>query len=340
MPPTPPTQLPPVIFLMGPTASGKTDMAMALRERLPVEIVSVDSALVYRGMDIGTAKPSLQQRAKAPHGLIDIRDPADAYSVADFCRDAESEIESITRAGRIPLLTGGTMMYFRALRDGLATMPAADPSVRRAIEREAERKGWPALHAQLTVIDSDYARQLHPNHSQRICRALEVYRISGKTMSQWRKAQDRERTLSRRYRLIQLGLGYSDRAQLHQRIEKRFLSMLEQGFIHEVKVLRQRGDLHIDLPSMRAVGYRQVWEYLDHTENAGIASAGMVAEADGNNGPCRELLHKGIAATRQLAKRQLTWLKQWPDLRRICVDQREFKQNIELALNFLGRESL
>lgn len=287
---------PPVIFLMGPTASGKTDLAIALAQRLPVELISVDSTLVYRGMDIGTAKPTAAERAAAPHALIDIRDPAEPYSVADFVSDVEREVAAIHARGKIPLLVGGTMLYFRALLDGLAQMPEADPLVRAQIEQEAQQHGWPYVHAQLAVVDPVTAAQIHPNHSQRLSRALEVYRISGKTMSQLREVQhaapytDR---FSARYSILELAIAPRDRAILHRRIEWRFGVMLEQGLVDEVKRLRARGDLHVDLPAIRAVGYRQVWEYLD----------GDLDYA--------QMLERGIIATRQLAKRQFTWLSGW-----------------------------
>ena len=320
------SNLPPVIFLMGPTASGKTDVAMAVYEQLPVDIISVDSALVYRGMDIGTAKPSAEELQKVPHQLIDICDPAEPYSAADFCEDAEQAIAQSIAAGRIPLLVGGTMMYFKALLEGLADMPESDPAVRAAILQEAEQQGWPALHAQLQLIDPEYAAQVHPNHSQRISRALEVYRCSAKTMSAWRAQQDPQRGLAHRFQVLQLALLPNDRADLHQRIEQRFQQMLAKGLVEEVQGLRNRGDLHLNLPSMRAVGYRQVWHYLDGHDNY------------------QTMGDKGLAATRQLAKRQLTWLQAWPALRPFMVqknmDQRTHQKIVELILNFLPTNSL
>jgi tRNA dimethylallyltransferase len=292
-----------VIFLMGPTASGKTDLAIALRQRLPVDIISVDSALVYRGMDIGSAKPSAEEQALAPHRLIDLRDPADSYSAADFRADALREIEAIVAQDRIPLLVGGTMMYFKALLEGMADMPAADPTVRAEIEALAVAKGWPHIHQLLAEVDPQTAAEIHPNHSQRLSRALEVYRISGKTMTALRAEQQRERdNLHQRYNVVQFAIGPRDRSVLHQRIEKRFGLMLEQGFIDEVKTLRQRADLHKDLPAIRAVGYRQVWEYLDGDYDY------------------EEMVAKGEAATRQLAKRQLTWLRGWEGLHWLYTD--------------------
>jgi tRNA dimethylallyltransferase len=324
-------QKPPIIFLMGPTASGKTDLAIDLSKELPLDIISVDSAMVYKGMDIGTAKPSAEELAVAPHRLIDIRDPAESYSVADFCEDAHREIEAIVSKGRIPILVGGTMMYFKALLDGLADMPASNAGVRQKIVEEAKQKGWPALHGELMKLDPDYASQLHPNHSQRIARALEVYRISGKTMSEFRKEQsddlreEKTQRLSERFSVMQFALVCHDRKLLHQRIQTRFEKMLEQGFINEVKALRTRGDLNVDLPAMRAVGYRQVWQYLETLDVQGEVSE-------------KELLEKGTAATRQLAKRQLTWLREWPHLHKLFIDKTksvsQVKKNMQEILNF------
>ena len=316
------TQKPPVIFLMGPTASGKTHLAIELAQCLPVDIVSVDSALVYRGMDIGTAKPTPAEQAMAPHRLIDICDPAEPYSVADFYRDVRIEIQQIVAAGRTPLLVGGTMMYFKTLLDGLSAMPASEPLIREQINREAAEKGWPELHRELKAIDPDYAAELHPNHSQRIGRALELYRLSGKTMSHYRESQASDRWFMEDYRPLQIGLIPPDRSVLHQRIEKRFLTMLEQGFVDEVRALRDRADLHSDLPAIRAVGYRQVWDYLagDYDYTAMIA--------------------KGVAATRQLAKRQLTWLRGWPDLLELPANVEHLQKNFDKTLNFLKKESI
>lgn len=317
------SQKPLLIMLMGPTASGKTDVAMALSKVLPVDIISVDSTLVYKGLNIGSAKPSREELEQFPHRLIDICDPAEPYSVANFCHDAEREINSIVNAKRIPILVGGSMMYFKSLLDGLADMPATDLAIRQVIASEAERDGWPALHAQLKAVDPDYAAQLHPNHSQRISRALEVYRSSGKTMTQYRLQQQE---LSRpkfldKFNIVCLGLLPDDRALLHERIYKRFGLMIDNGFIDEVAGLRQRKDLHLDLPSMRAVGYRQIWQYLDN-------------EYDYNT-----MIEKGVASTRQLAKRQLTWLRDWPDLIRLSVDKNHseslMQKKVELILSFL-----
>ena len=315
------------IFLMGPTASGKTDLAIALRQHLPVELISVDSALVYRGMDIGSAKPSAEEQAQAPHRLIDIRDPAEPYSAADFRTDAQREMAEIVAAGRIPLLVGGTMLYFKALLEGMAEMPQADAAVRAAIERQAALEGWPAVHAELAKVDPDMAAAIHPNHSQRISRALEVYRVSGKTMTQLRQAQDREGSLQDHYRLCQLAIAPRDRAVLHQRIETRFHAMVDQGLVEEVKSLYNRGDLHPELPAIRAVGYRQVWDYLE----------GRLSKD--------EMLERGIVATRQLAKRQFTWLRGWSDLHWVYT-QSETGQSLQKdeilaqALNFLPQTAI
>jgi tRNA dimethylallyltransferase len=286
----------PVIFLMGPTASGKTDLAMALYDLMPVELISVDSALVYRGMDVGSAKPSKDELAKYPHHLIDIRDPSEPYSAADFVNHAERVIAEIHARGKIPLLVGGTMLYFRALLDGLADMPEADAEVRAKIERDAEQFGWPYVHQQLAAVDPQMAAEIHPNHSQRLSRALEVFLVTGKTMSQLRveQSQNQQAAFADRFSLTQMAISPRDRSVLHQRIEQRFSKMLEQGLVDEVRQLYTRGDLHEDLPAIRAVGYRQVWEFLDHKLNYD------------------EMRERGIIATRQLAKRQLTWLKNWP----------------------------
>ncbi len=318
----------PVIFLMGPTASGKTDLALALHDHLPVELISVDSALVYRGMDIGSAKPSKQELEKYPHRLIDIRDPSEPYSAADFVADAEREIENIHAQGNIPLLVGGTMLYFKALLDGLADMPEADAEVRAKIEKDAELHGWAYVHQQLAEVDPQMAAEIHPNHSQRLSRALEVFLVSGKTMTQLREVQQSNdrKSFAERYTVSQMAISPRDRSVLHRRIEQRFLKMLDAGMIDEVRGLFERGDLHPDLPAIRAVGYRQVWEYL-----------GQQLSYD-------EMIDRGIIATRQLAKRQLTWLKGWsiepsPLYWLYTQDEqgRELlkKEIIENALNFL-----
>ncbi len=306
---------------MGPTASGKTDLAIALHEALGAEIISVDSALVYKGMNIGTAKPSPEELARGPHRLIDIRDPADPYSAADFCRDARREMAQIANAGKIPLLVGGTMLYFKSLLDGLTDMPASDPKIRAAIEAEAQAKGWPAMHGLLAEVDPETAAALHPNHSHRIGRALEVYRVSGKTISAWRSGDSNG--LREQYRWVQLALAPHDRQLLHERIAMRFDRMLAEGLVEEVRELYQRGNLTPDLPSIRAVGYRQVWGYLA-----------------GDYG-YDEMRQRGIAATRQLAKRQLTWLRGWPDLVWLDIQApdgapKRFEEIMNKALNCIA----
>lgn len=283
----------PVICLMGPTASGKTDLALHLHAQGGFDLISVDSAMVYRGMDIGTAKPAREVLAEAPHALIDIRDPAQAYSAAEFAADASALIAESHAAGRIPVLVGGTMLYFRALLHGLSQLPSADAAVRAALEQEAAVLGWPALHQRLAEQDPATAARLHPNDAQRIQRALEVITLTGQTMSELQHAERREPALGE---VVKIGVQPADRARLHARIEARFNAMLEAGFIEEVASLRARGDLHRDLPAMRAVGYRQVWDFLDGTV------------------PRDELAFRGVVATRQFARRQLTWLRQEPDV--------------------------
>lgn len=280
---------PPAIFLMGPTASGKTDLAIALRKSLPVEVISVDSALIYKGMDIGTAKPTASELALAPHRLIDILDPAESYSVMNFRDDALREMSEITAQGKIPLLVGGTMLYYKALLDGLSPLPSADPAVRAEIERRAEQQGWNALHTELLAIDPVAGARINPNDSQRINRALEVFYISGKTMTELTAEQGEAIP----YSITQFAIAPQDRAVLHQRIEQRFHKMIDLGFEQEVRRLFERGDLNADLPSIRCVGYRQMWEYL----------SGEIS--------LDEAIFKGICATRQLAKRQITWLRGW-----------------------------
>ncbi|EPJ84453.1 MULTISPECIES: tRNA (adenosine(37)-N6)-dimethylallyltransferase MiaA [Pseudomonas] len=320
------SQLPPAIFLMGPTAAGKTDLAIELTKVLPCELISVDSALVYRGMDIGTAKPSKELLAEFPHRLIDILDPAEAYSAADFRRDALQAMAEITARGKIPLLVGGTMLYYKALVDGLADMPAADPEVRAQIEEEAARLGWQALHEQLAIIDPESAARIHPNDPQRLSRALEVYRVSGQSMTALRQRQSAQSTEAAAsglqqlpYTVANLAIAPANRQVLHRRIEQRFTLMLEQGFIDEVVALRERSDLHAGLPSIRAVGYRQVWDYLD----------GKLTSA--------EMQERGIIATRQLAKRQFTWLRSWTDLH--WLDSLDC-DNLPRALKYLGTISI
>ncbi|CFW56880.1 tRNA delta(2)-isopentenylpyrophosphate transferase [Yersinia enterocolitica] len=290
---------PPAIFIMGPTASGKTALSIALRQRLPVELVSVDSALIYRGMDIGTAKPSAEELALAPHRLIDIRDPAESYSAADFRKDALKEMADITAAGRIPLLVGGTMLYFKALLDGLSPLPSADPQVRQRIEQQAAELGWEVLHQQLAEIDPVAAARIHPNDPQRLSRALEVFFISGKTLTELTKISGE--TLP--YRVHQFAIAPVSRELLHQRIELRFHQMLDAGFETEARALFYRGDLHTDMPAIRCVGYRQMWSYLS-------------GEIDYD-----EMVYRGICATRQLAKRQMTWLRGWGSVQWLDSDK-------------------
>lgn len=285
--------LPPAIFLMGPTAAGKTALALELHEAFPVEIISVDSSQVYRGMDIGTAKPTRDEQARAPHRLIDIRDPAESYSAAEFCTDALREMEAITRAGKIPLLVGGTMFYFHALEFGLSDLPSADPEVRERLNAEATQKGWEELHRRLQEVDPESAQRIHPNDTQRIQRALEIYELTGQSLSELSAASQR---VTLPYRPIKLALWPQDRTQLHARIERRFHVMLKQGFLQEVEKLYARGDLKPAMPSVRMVGYRQIWDYL--TEKVNYS----------------QMTEQALAATRQFAKRQITWLRGYPDI--------------------------
>lgn len=273
---------------MGPTASGKTALALALADRFPVSLISVDSALVFRDMDIGTAKPDRATLARYPHALVDLISPEAAYSAARFREDALAAMAAATAAGRIPLLVGGTMLYFKALLEGLSDLPQADPAIRAQLEARAKTEGWPALHAELAKLDPITAARLKPNDSQRLQRALEIIQISGQPMSTLLAAQTASPLP---YRLLSLSLLPSDRQVLHQRIAQRFDEMLAQGLVQEVEQLRRRYALHPDLPAMRCVGYRQVWEWME-----------------GNYRDKRELRDRGIFATRQLAKRQITWL--------------------------------
>jgi tRNA dimethylallyltransferase len=317
--------LPPYIALAGPTASGKTAVALAVAREFAVEIVSVDSALVYRGMDIGTAKPSASELAQAPHHLIDIRDPLFAYSAAEFAADATRLIHDINTRGKLPLLVGGTMLYFKALIEGLDDLPRANAAVRAAIEQEAARVGWPAMHAELAQADPATAARLAPGDSQRISRALEVFRLSGQTMSSLHTIKSGACHAHSTRPGALISLEPVDRAWLHERIAQRFDTMLAGGFLDEVKALRARGDLHADLPAMRCVGYRQAWEALSGTL------------------PMNELRDRGIFATRQLAKRQITWLRSSPErqivpadapdaieqvLRRVHQQVQQFKQDV------------
>jgi tRNA dimethylallyltransferase len=285
---------------MGPTASGKTGVALELARHFPLEIVSVDSALVYRHMDIGTAKPDLATRLKVPHHLIDIIDPTENYSAAQFCDDALQAMHGIAERNHVPLLTGGTMLYFKALQEGLSDLPAADADIRRVIDAMAMETGWPAIHRELERIDPVTAERLDPNDAQRIQRAMEVFYLTGKPMTELIAAG---RSASLPYRLIRIALIPGERAALHQRIAARFEVMLELGLINEVQALREDYDLHPSLPSMRCVGYRQVWQFLD-------GEFGLAALRD-----------KAVAATRQLAKRQLTWLRAMPGAKAFdCLD--------------------
>lgn len=284
--------LPPALFLMGPTASGKTDLAIEICEKLPCEIISVDSALIYKGMDIGTAKPSATELKKAPHKLIDILDPAQSYSVAEFRKDALQEMQEITLRGKIPLLVGGTMMYFNALLNGLSPLPESDQEVRRAIEIQAKESGWDVLHQQLQQIDPTSAKRIHPNDPQRLIRALEVYLLTNRSMTDLMATKSDPIP----YNVKQFCIAPEDRKVLHERIAQRFKVMIDAGFQGEVEILKRRSDLHLNLPSIRCVGYRQMWQYLD-------------GDYDFN-----EMCEKSIAATRQLAKRQLTWLRGWENI--------------------------
>lgn len=307
------TQIKPkAIFLMGPTASGKTALAIALRQKLPVDLISVDSALIYRGMDIGTAKPDETEQSLAPHRLIDILDPALPYSAADFRKDALKAMEEITAAGRIPLLVGGTMLYFKALLEGLSPLPSANPEIRAEIEKKAAEQGWEAIHQELASVDPVAAKRIHPNDPQRLSRALEVYLISGKSMTELTQISGEALP----YDVYQFAIAPKDRNVLHQRIEARFKQMLTCGFEDEVKSLYQRGDLHEDLPSIRCVGYRQMWSYLS-------------GEIDYD-----EMVYRGICATRQLAKRQITWLRGWHDVH--WLDSEDFGQSLNTVLQVVS----
>lgn len=284
---------PRVIFVMGPTASGKTDLAMRLCDTLPCDLISVDSAMIYRGMDIGTAKPTPDELSAYPHRLVDILDPAEAYSAAQFRTDALAEIADIQSGGRIPLLVGGTMLYFNALQQGLANLPEADPELRARLEAEAVELGWPAMHARLARVDPEGGLRLKPTDAQRLQRALEVFELTGKPISEhWREQSEARLPFD----IVPLALMPQDRPRLHQRIEQRFDLMLTGGFEEEVRQLWNRGDLHDRMPSIRCVGYRQMWSFFS-------------GEYDRDT-----MRYKGIVATRQLAKRQLTWLRSWPDV--------------------------
>lgn len=284
------------LYLMGPTASGKSALAMALARELPLEIISVDSALVYQGMDIGTAKPSMAERQQVPHHLIDILAPTQSYSAAEFIRDARQLIAAIHRKNRIPLLVGGTMLYFKALLHGLDDLPAANLRIRQQLEAQAQKSGWPAMHARLKQVDPETASRLPETDSQRIQRALEVWQITGKPLSSLQKKHHQSRPRQGAGELL-VSLEPSNRADLHLKIRQRFEAMLQAGFMQEMRRLRARGDLHAELPAMRCVGYRQAWQALDEAW------------------PEEKLIEKATAATRQLAKRQLTWLRAMPERR-------------------------
>jgi tRNA dimethylallyltransferase len=307
-----------VIFIMGPTASGKTDVAIELRKHLPVELINVDSAQIYRDMDIGTAKPDKETLRIAPHRLIDICDPAESYSAADFATDAKREIVEIIASGGIPLLVGGSMLYFKVLLEGLSDLPSANKEIRDSLQQQADKEGWASLHTELQQVDPVTAKRLHPNHSQRIQRALEVYKITGIPLSaQQEKAQG---GIKADYDIRQFALIPNNRELLHKRIEQRFLTMLNRGLEEEVKNLHQRGDLNASMPSIRSVGYRQLWDYCE--------------------GHCDldQSIEKAIVATRQLAKRQQTWLRGWPDSEQITVDDaRGYRETKELCEIFLKK---
>lgn len=297
--------LPWVIFLLGPTASGKSALAMALDKVLPVELISVDSALIYRGMNIGTAKPGVDELRAAPHRLLDMLDPAQTWSAAEFRREALAAMAEITAAGRIPLLVGGTMLYFKVLLEGLSPLPAANPQVRARIKQQASEQGWQALHNQLQQIDPGAAARIHPNDPQRLSRALEVFLISGKTLTELTQMSGDALP----YRTCQFAIAPACRERLHQRIEQRFHQMLASGFEAEVRALFARGDLHKEMPSIRCVGYRQMWSYL----------AGEI--------PYDEMVYRGICATKQLAKRQLTWLRAWQGIHWLDSEKPEHAYN-------------
>ncbi len=297
---------------MGPTASGKTALAMALCDALPCDIISVDSALIYKNMDIGTAKPTIDELAKYPHRLINLRDPSQSYSAADFCQDALVEIAKIRANNRIPLLVGGTMMYFKSLIEGISPLPTANSDIRKQIESEATEQSWEVMHKQLTDIDPISAQRIHPNDPQRITRALEVFRLTGNTLTQLTQIKGDKLEGD----VLQFAITTQERSSLHARIALRFQQMIAQGFEQEVIKLKERGDLHENLPSIRCVGYRQMWQYLE-----------------GKNDH-KEMVFRGVCATRQLAKRQLTWLRSWPDLHWLTTDD---ETNLSQVLAAVGK---
>lgn len=304
---------PPVICLMGPTASGKTALAMELCQHLPCDIISVDSALIYRDMDIGTAKPTAEELAEYPHRLINLKDPAESYSAAEFCSDALAEIEKIRANNRIPLLVGGTMMYFKSLIEGISPLPEANADIRKKIEDEASEHGWEYMHQMLAQFDETAAKRIHPNDPQRIMRAIEVYRISGHSLSHLTEIKGDKLEGD----VLQFAITPKERKDLHARIELRYQQMIAQGFESEVVKLKARGDLHENLPSIRCVGYRQMWEYLN-------------GEYDHD-----EMIFKGVCATRQLAKRQLTWLRNWPNLHWLNMEDEDNLQQMLSAVSKL-----
>ncbi len=306
--------LPPAIFIIGPTAAGKTGLAIKLMEHFPIELISVDSALVYKDMDIGTAKPTSEELAKAPHRLISFLDPSESYSAADFCKDALREMAEITEKGKIPVLVGGTMLYYRALENGLAVLPEADPAVRKKLSDEAEVKGWGQLHQRLDAVDPVAGERIHPNDQQRIQRALEVYELTGKPLTELHKEAQLD---ALPYKLMKIAL-IPEREWIRDLAEKRFEIMLEQGFLDEVKALYKREDLHINLPSMRCVGFRQAWQHLD-------------GELDFD-----QMKERAVIATRQLAKRQMTWMRSEPNITKF--DARDYKlfDVIETLTTFLN----
>jgi len=308
---------PKAVFVLGPTASGKTHVALDLAKRFPAEIVSVDSAQVYRGMDVGTAKPTAEERASVPHHLLDILDPTDAYSAGRFREDALRLIGEIHARGRVPILAGGTMLYFRTLTQGLAELPPAQPALRAALDRRAATEGWPALHAELAKVDPITAARLEPTDAQRIQRALEVYRVTGRTLASLLRDTAIPALV---FDAVRIALEPSDRAVLHDRIAKRFHAMLAAGLVEELAALRERYALHEDLPSMRSVGYRQAWQVLDgRSDAAGLAD-------------------KGIAATRQLAKRQLTWLRSMEGVERYDCLRPDLAESVAARVEgFLSR---
>ena len=312
---------PPAICLLGPTASGKTDLAIEIVQRLPCEIISVDSAQIYKEMDIGTGKPDAETLKKAPHRLIDFLDPAKAYSASQFRHDAVNEMEAIREAGKIPLLVGGTMLYFRALRDGLADMPESDAKVRKSILAKADSQGWAAVHAQLAAVDPASAQRIHPNDPQRLQRALEIYLVSGKTMTAHHQQQENAAQVAEDFpfSLHFFAIQPQDRAVLHERIATRFEHMVEQGLVAEVERLYARGDLDLSMPSMRCVGYRQVWRHI-----AGELRFDAMVE-------------QGIIATRQLAKRQITWMRSWENLK--SFDSQDSK-TLDLLLNSINQVAI